>query len=93
VTELHFRVFRATGLVPADALNNSLRCSIPTQTPEIPDAPEGEWYCENSVCVVRECAIRCSANGIPLPKMRCPGCAQPLKFHHWIGREWRVAVG
>ena len=93
MSEQHYRVFEPTGFIfPASALNGAKCCHIRTSEPEDPRIPEGEWYCQNPNCVVRECTIRCKLYGEELPQMWCPACLCRLKFHHWIGHEILVPV-
>jgi hypothetical protein len=92
MSEQHYRVFQRTGAYPLSELIGSKSCYFAASEPENPEVPEGEWYCDNSDCVVRECTIRCKLHGEKLPKMRCPACSSALKFHHWIGHETLVPV-
>jgi hypothetical protein len=77
----------ACGFYTLSALNGAIGYRLPSKEPANPDCPEGEWYCENSECVVRTVAIFCKLHGEELPKMRCPACRQLLKFHHWLRHE------
>ncbi len=90
--EQRYKVFDPAGFYPASALEGSKSCSFPIPEPENPNIPEGEWYCENPECVVRECKILCKLYGEELPTMECPACSSLLKFHHWIGHETLVPV-
>jgi hypothetical protein len=92
MSEQHYRVFHRTGIIFASELINSKFCHVRTSEPEHPDMPEGEWYCHNPDCVVRECTIRCKLFGEELPRMRCPACSSRMKFQHWIGHETLVPV-
>jgi hypothetical protein len=92
LSEQLYKRFEPVGVVWASELIGSKSCSRPTSELENPNVPEGEWYCENSDCVVRECTIRCKLYGEELPRMNCPACSSPLKFHHWIGHEILVPV-
>jgi hypothetical protein len=67
-------------------------CRIRVEKPESPHVPEGEWYCMNPDCIVREVEIRCKLHGKKMPRaFKCPLCGQgPLKFHNWLGTETLV---
>ncbi len=54
----------------------------------------GQWYCENSDCVVREVVIRVKLHGAKMPKiMKCPVCGKgPMSFHHWLKDETLLLV-
>jgi len=54
--------------------------------------PEGEWYCTNEECVVREVTVYCKLFGETLPEMSCPACKKRLKFHHWLEVRTLVPV-
>jgi hypothetical protein len=93
MSERHYEVFKPRDCVyRAGELDGAKFCSIPTAAPPCPDIPEGEWYCENPECVVRECRIRSKVYGDELPLMCCPACAEELKFQHWIDHETLVPV-
>jgi hypothetical protein len=92
MSKQHYQVFNRIGPVPASELVGSKTCFFPTSDPQDPGIPEGEWYCANSDCVVRQCTIRCKLFGEDMPPMRCPACSAPLQFHHWIGYEMLVPV-
>jgi hypothetical protein len=77
----------ASGFYHLSELNGSIGYDVPSKEPENPDCPKGEWYCQNSECVVRTVTIFCKLHGEDLPKMRCPACRQLLKFHHWLRHE------
>src|SRR5262249_32482788 len=76
-------LFRSSEL--ADALFAKVTCN---QRPDHPACPEGQWYCENEDCVVREvCILAKYLDGVPPkcpPRMRCPSCGEPMTFHHYI---------
>ena len=61
---------------------------VPTDTPEQPHVPEGEWYCQNENCDVREVTVRCKyidrRPPTTPPTMKCPQCGKVLKFHHYV---------
>jgi hypothetical protein len=40
--------------------------------------------------LVGEVTIFCKLHGEGLPKMNCPACRKPLKFHHWLKTETLV---
>jgi hypothetical protein len=92
MSELHYQVFHPTGPIAASELVGAKACYFPTLQPQDPRIPEGEWYCPNPDCVVRQCMIRCKLFGEPLPPMLCPACSSPMRFHHWIGSETLVPV-
>ena len=75
-------------LIHMSELVDALFCDVPCgATPETPHVPEGEWYCENSGCDVREVHIRAKHyDGVPKrrPAYKCPGCGKVLKFHHYL---------
>ena len=52
--------------------------------------PKGQWYCENTWCVVRQVTVSCKLFGEPLPAMKCPACRKPMKFNHWLRCETLV---
>jgi len=92
VSEPVYKVFRVTGPVPFSAFDGAKHCTFAVPEPECPNIPEGEWYCTNSACVVRECVVSCKTYGEPLPEMWCPVCGETMKFEHWIGHETLVPV-
>jgi type II secretory pathway pseudopilin PulG len=55
-----------------------------------------EFYCENPSCVCREIEVHLKyephglAPPVKPPKLKCPRCSKPLKFHHWLREEWFV---
>lgn len=69
-------------------------CKYPVPKIQDKGLPEGEWYCENRDCAVREVIIRGKEYGDDMPKMParmfCPACKNQLKFHHWIGHTTLV---
>jgi hypothetical protein len=69
--------------------------SFPADAPDHPVSPEGEWYCQNTDCAVRECKITCRLHpgeaGMPAT-FGCPGCGQQMSFHHWIGHETLIPM-
>ncbi len=71
-------------------LAGAISYKVPSQEPANADCPKGEWYCANPACVVREVTIFCKLRGEALPKMTCPACREPLKFHHWLRHETLV---
>ena len=77
----------ASGFYAVSALEGSIGYELPSKEPKNPNCPRGEWYCENSDCVVRHVTVYCKLYGEPLPKMRCPACRKVLKFHHWLRHE------
>jgi hypothetical protein len=93
MSERHYQVFKPRGLFyRVSELDGAKFCSFPTVARENPNTPEGEWYCENPECVVRECRVHCKLYGEELPAMHCPACAEAMKFHHWIGHKTLVPV-
>jgi hypothetical protein len=67
----------AGALFPEEACN----------APEDPDAPEGEWYCHNEDCDVREVRVSLKYLDAPPPRppeMLCPLCGGPLVFHNYL---------
>jgi hypothetical protein len=78
---------RELGLITASELTGAICHQVESPEPENRECPEGEWYCENSECVVREVTIFCKLFGEVLPKMKCPACQKLLKFHHWLKNE------
>jgi hypothetical protein len=77
----------ASGCYALSALDGSIGYQVPSEEPENADCPKGEWYCQNSECVVRHVTIFCKLHGEDLPKMKCPACRKQLKFHHWLRHE------
>jgi hypothetical protein len=92
MSEQHYQVLHPIGPVSASELVASKTCYFPTSEPQHPGMPEGEWYCPNPDCVVRQCTIRCKLFGEPLPSMRCPACSSRMKFQHWVGSATLVPV-
>jgi hypothetical protein len=90
--EQRYKVSHSSGLVWASELVGAKSCAIRIPAPENANMPEGQWYCHNPDCVVRECTIRCKLYGEELPTMHCPACSSLLKFNHWIGHETLVPV-
>ena len=80
----------ASGFYTLSALEGSVYYRVACQEPEDPNCPEGEWYCQNSECVVRQVMVFCKLFGEALPQMRCPACRQQLEFHHWLRTETLV---
>ncbi len=81
---------REPGFITVSELAGAISHQVPSQEPEKADCPEGEWYCANPECVVREVTIFCKLCGETLPKMKCPACREPLEFHHWLRNETLV---
>jgi hypothetical protein len=79
-------------IVRASELAEAICYAVRTLEPEHPEAPEGEWYCSNESCVVREVRVRCKLFGERRPMMKCPACGQRLTFHHWLGSRLLVPV-
>jgi hypothetical protein len=90
--EQYYQVCRQGGFIRLSELVDAKTCSFPAAEPENPNVPEGEWYCRNPCCVVRECRIRSKLYGEALPRLRCPACRSPLAFHHWLAHETLVPV-
>lgn len=63
---------------------------MPIRKPEHRKYPEGEWYCPNPKCVVREVTVFCKLYDEGRSVMRCPACGELLKFHHWLRTETLV---
>lgn len=81
--------------VPMSVFLDALGCDVPTDKPEDDRLPEGEWYCENQDCVVREVVISSKLiepDDVVPPKLWCPGCKRLLKFHHWLRHLTLVPV-
>lgn len=77
-----YRVVDGTWLT-GDEFLSSLFATVPTDTPEQPQAPLSRWYCPTEGCPVHEVTINAhSPYGPPVneSKMRCPNCASHLKF-------------
>ena len=74
----------------ASELGEAIYYQVPSPKPENPACPEGEWYCQNPECVVREVTIYCKLHGEGRSVMRCPACGELLKFHHWLRTETLV---
>jgi hypothetical protein len=85
--EQFYKPAEAKDIVTGAELMACKYCRVPIAEPECANIPEGEWYCPNPECVVRECTIRCKLYGEPLPAMACPACGSALRFQHWIGYE------
>jgi hypothetical protein len=64
---------------------------VPVGKPECPYLPEGEWYCQNEECVVREVRVAMKYIGERPPRkppaLKCPLCGMgALNFHHYFKR-------
>ena len=70
--EKYYKPAEAKDIVTASELMACKYCRVPIAEPECANIPEGEWYCPNPECVVRECTIRCKLYGEQLPAMACP---------------------
>jgi LSD1 subclass zinc finger protein len=72
----------------AEELSSALFAEEAAAAPEYPYLPEGEWYCPNEDCEVREVRVSMKyLDGPPPaspPKLRCPACRTPLEFHHYL---------
>lgn len=77
--------------VPLSELMEAKFCHEPADAPEIPDQPEGEWYCHNEECVVREVIVSAKLfDGEKMPAMDCPACHKRMFFNHWLVVEMLV---
>src|SRR5262245_24861729 len=47
-----------------------------------PEIWDGEWYCTNEDCTVREVIVSLKYEKREEPRMKCPLCGKVLKFHH-----------
>lgn len=45
---------------------------------------EGQYYCQNPECSIREVQIHLKKTAPTPAAMHCPACAKPLKFHYWM---------
>src|SRR5262249_12509894 len=64
-----------------------------TTKPACKHTPRGEWYCQNSDCVVREVVIKVKLYGKRMPNtMKCPVCGTMLDFHHYLETETLLCV-
>ncbi len=81
---------RPFGLIHGNELSEGICYHEPSLEPDSENCPMGEWYCQNTWCVVRQVRIDCKLFGEELPRMRCPACRALLKFHHWLRHETLV---
>jgi len=83
------RPFRA---VTSKELFEGIHYRVPCPEAETDSSvcPIGEWYCENTWCVVRQVTISCKLYGEKLPTMKCPACRSKMKFQHWLCGETLV---
>jgi hypothetical protein len=79
------------GAILGSQLASAIACTKPSQKPRDRRLFEGEWYCESRRCEVREVQVRFKFLGrLPQPmppKLHCPLCGEPLKFHHYLTDE------
>jgi len=66
--EKYYKPAEARDFVTAAELVACKYCRVRIAEPECANIPEGEWYCPNPECVVRECTIRCKLYGEQLPQ-------------------------
>jgi hypothetical protein len=86
-----YQPFKRSGrCYPLSELDGAISYQVASPEPESVNCPEGEWYCQNPNCVVREVIIRCKLYGEAMPRMKCPACGKPLKFHHWLRHKTLV---
>jgi hypothetical protein len=76
------------GLICMNQLAGAITRAKPAQQPDDRRLFEGEWYCEDERCEVREVQTSFKFLGkrprtMP-PRLRCPLCGEPLKFHHYL---------
>src|SRR5262245_57655561 len=45
---------------------------------------EGQWYCGNEDCTVREVQIHVKYEPRDKPRMQCPSCGKVMAFHHYL---------
>ena len=81
---------RPFGLIHGNELSEGICYHEPSLEPDSENCPTGEWYCQNTWCVVRHVRIDCKLFGEELPRMRCPACRALLKFQHWLREETLV---
>ena len=68
-------------------LMEGIHYTIASDESDSSQCPEGEWYCDNQNCVVRQVTVSCKLFGEPLPTMKCPACRSRMKFNHWLRSE------
>src|SRR5260370_27406620 len=59
---------REPGFITASELAGAISHQVPSQEPESADCPQGDWYCANPECVVRDVTIFSKLDGAVLPK-------------------------
>ena len=82
----HYRFQREDELIiSGDFLHVEVDCG---GTPPDPRSPTSRWYCGNTHCEVREVTIEAKYIGRTPPNspptMRCPACAEELRFGNYV---------
>jgi hypothetical protein len=82
-----YRQFRG-GLIRMSQFDGAITRTRPARQPRDRCLFEGEWYCSNERCEVRQVQMRFKFLDQPPatmpPKLHCPLCGKPLKFHHYL---------
>jgi hypothetical protein len=84
----------ASGFISSRQFASAIIQSVPAAKPRHPLAFEGEWYCTNDGCEVRQ--VKASfqfvdgpAQSMP-PALSCPLCGKALAFRHYLASEMYV---
>jgi hypothetical protein len=92
--EAHVYRKNVSGFITSRQFDSAIIQSVPAAKPRHPLAFEGEWYCTNETCEVRE--VKASfkfldepAKTMP-PVLSCPLCGKALAFRHYLASEMYV---